>query len=754
MKKVLLIFFSVIFSVISCKTPQSSKSETSILFSVGDDPVTSDEFVYVFTKNNTRTDSLSIKEEVENYLGLYVNFKLKVKEAEAQGVHLTDAFKDELNGYRKQLAKPYLSENEVTEKLVEQAYERMKEEINASHILVTVNQDADPADTLDAYNKIKEIRNKALKGEDFNQLARMYSNDPSAKTNGGNLGYFTALQMVYPFEDAAYKGEVGDITQPIRTRFGYHILKINDRRPSQGKIRVAHLMIRAADGIAAEDSVAAKKKADEIYAKLVKGEEWDELVQQFTEDPQSKPKNGTLPWFGTGNMVPSFEAAAFALKENGEISKPIKTPYGWHIIKRLDHQHLEPFEELQMSIKTRVSRDSRSDLNKKMLIKRLKKENSFEENTEVLEAALNKADSSLLQSQWKFKEEKQLDKVLFTVNKKPYLVRDFYTYVAENQTERQNIAPKNYMRSLYTNFMEDELINYEESQLDSKYEEFRMLVKEYRDGILLFQMMDDMVWSKAIADSVGLRQFFEENKDNYKWPERIDAVIYNAESDQVIKELKKKLKQKDFFKSTLDKKITFEPTVTHIDAEGKEIVRQIIGKMKEDDQLTLHIEVSGKVEEKPFNEERLTSVQLMLMEKGVSKRRVNVVHEETKAPSALRFDLKAGQRKQLERALNVDSPLAMQIEEGLFAKGDMAVLDKIEWKEGEQLVKHDGRVYLIDVKAVLPVSIKEFEEVRGMVISDYQNYLEEKWVAELKAKYPVKINDRELEKTIKRIEAQ
>ncbi|MGB3777226.1 MAG: peptidylprolyl isomerase, partial [Tunicatimonas sp.] len=319
----------------ACSTTKKSADQSStfqpqeaVLFSVANDSVRADEFMYVYQKNQAdsvaRMSEAAQAQAVRDYLKLYVNFKLKVKAAEAAQLDQKESFKKELAQYQQQLAKPYLVENRVTEQLIEEAYERSKQEVKASHILITVDENAAPADTLRVYQKADSLRQLALNGASFAMLAEQYSDDPSAASNGGDLGYFTALQMVYPFENAAYHTEMGSISPPIRTRFGYHIIKVHDKRPSKGKVKVAHIMIR--EGENAQDS-SAQQKAQQIYEQLQQGGNWNELTERFSDDVTTRSSGGELPFFGTGNMIESFEDAAFALKNPGDISPPVKTRF-------------------------------------------------------------------------------------------------------------------------------------------------------------------------------------------------------------------------------------------------------------------------------------------------------------------------------------------------------------------------------------------------------------------------------------------
>ncbi len=644
----------------SCKGPNStgvSKKPSPTLFSVGDTSIDTEEFAYVYKKNNVNNDSVFQRTDVNDYLDLFINFKLKVKEAEALGMDTTQAFREEFNTYKSQLSKPYLNNGGMKEKFIKEAYDRFSQEVKAAHILIRVTEDAMAKDTLEAYNKIMDLRRQFLEGKAFSELATEFSEDPSAKNNGGSLGYFTSMQMVYPFEDAAYKTPVGEVSQPIRTRFGYHLIKVDEKRPARGKVETAHIMIRATQGMPEEDSVKARKKIYEIHKQLVDGGNWNELASQFSEDLNSKDKGGKLTPFGSGaGLPPTFEAAAFELKEKGDISEPILTPYGWHILRLEGKMGVEPFEELEPMIKNAVNRDARSQLNKASLIKRLKNENDFVLNETVKQFIIDGADSTLTSGEWSYKKDStELQKALFTIQGKPTKLMEFTTYVEEAQTSGVSSNPAYYMNKLFGEFEEKELIANEELNLSDKYIDYRMLVKEYREGILLFKLMDEKVWTKAVSDTVGLRNYFESNQNKYMWEERMKATVYNVANEKVLGELKGILSSGDSTQVT---------------------------------------------------------------------------------------------KEALEEKFNEDEALTVDIKNGLFEKGDLAILDKIESKQGEYTIENGGRVYYIIVEEVLPPSKKKLKEVRGEVISDYQTVLEKEWLKELKAKYPVEVNEKELEKVL------
>ncbi|MFN3403419.1 MAG: peptidylprolyl isomerase [Cytophagaceae bacterium] len=765
MKKSFIGFLAILTIFNACKPAGKSQSKVSkepSIISLGNQEIPTAEFTYVYNKNNSNSDDAYSEKSIREYLELYVNFRLKVKEAETLGLDTTAAFKKELEGYRRQLAQPYLTEKGVTEQLTKEAYDRMKEEIRASHILITVSPDADPKDTLAAFTKIAEIRDKALKGEDFGKLAKEFSQDPSAKTNNGDLGYFTALQMVYPFEDAAYKTPVGQISNPVRTKFGYHIIKVRDRRKSQGQVRVAHIMVRATTGLPESDSIAAKQKIDEIYSRAIKGEDWNQLASQFSDDVNSKSKGGELQWFSTGKMIPSFEEASFKLVKQGDISAPIQTPYGWHVIKLLEKKELESFQELESSLKSKVSKDSRSELNKSMLIARLKRENTFTENQKTLDLAISKADSTLLSGSWNFTADPKNNPVLFTINKENTNLNDFLSYVKEKQRFRKNISPAQYMRVMYKDFHEDKLISYEEAHLHEKYIDYKMLVKEYRDGILLFQLMDEKVWSKAIEDTAGLKAFFNGNREKYKWKDRAEAVIYSVSDKETLELLKTDINKGSFqvrdFK--LDP-IQFAVGKAELPESSKKDLDKLAFQMIKDKALSAIVESSADAKENlNISTQRANVVADYLKSKGVDSTRI-IVKDLGRAPAKkteaervadrkTSIKLFSTSKKVLESNYNQNAPLTLQVSEGMFQKGENEILNKVEWKAGTYTFEKDGRVYFVKINKTEEPRQKTFEESRGMAISDYQSYLEQEWIKDLKKKYPVTVNDAEVQKLIKK----
>ncbi len=525
--------------------------QKDVLMTIGNEQITKQEFETIYKKNNTKQSAPLTKEALDEYLDLFVNFKLKVKEAQSLGMDTAEKFISELAGYRKQLAQPYLTDKEVTDKLVMEAYERSKLEVRASHILINCPSDASAKDTLIAFNKALSLLKRAEKGENFGVLAEKNSDDPSAKENKGDLGYFSAFTMVYPFEDAAFKTAKGKISNPIRTRFGYHIIKTTDIRPAQGEIKVAHLMIKSPKGESAEDSLKAKAKIDELYAKIKKGESFDELTKQYSEDKNSAPNAGILQPFTTGRMVPEFENAAFALEKDGDLSAPVKTAYGWHIVKRIEKKTTPIFEEMKGELKGKVGKDSRSELNKVSFINRMKNDYKFSQDMKAVDRMSSLLDSGIYKGTWDAKKSDNMNQRVFTLDNKIYTQADFGKYIANNQSRGLKGDYANVTSALYKQYVDETIMSYEENRLDSKYAEFRNLMQEYRDGIMLFELTDEMVWSKAVKDSAGLATYFTQNREKYTWGPRIDAIVYTTANETIATDVRKLLKNKKIGQDSL-----------------------------------------------------------------------------------------------------------------------------------------------------------------------------------------------------------
>lgn len=632
MKKYFLVF---VLSGWSCFAFSQSKNVT--LFTVDKHSVNTSEFIYLFRKNHPAKQDFT-EAKVNEYLDLFVNFKLKVAEAHLRGYDTTLKFKKELRTYSDELKKPYRAEKDLLEKLTRETYDHLTQEVKASHILIQVKPDATPEDTLRAYNKIADIKKRISSGEDFEKLARELSEDPSAKYNGGSLGYFTAMQMVYPFEEAAFKTTVGETSPIVRTRFGYHLIKVVDKTTARGEVEVSHILLRTTKG----EEAKTKNKIFEIYDQIKSGRNWDDLCKEYSEDANTKNVGGRLRPFGVGAIasVPEFEATAFALQKPGDVSDPFQSNLGWHIIRLEKKIPLPPYSEVESSLKKRVARDERMKFSEEAAAKKRKSDLGFTENETTKSKVLSLADSSLLKGSWKFKGNEELKKSqLISIMGRNISVSEFISWVEKQHTSSKQ-SPAAYMSELYNTFVDEKINVAEDEKILKENPDFQYLMTEYREGILLFEIMEREIWNKASEDTTGQKKFYKENLDKYKAGPRVEARVFSITDKTFFADMKKKI------------------------ANGDSITKADLKKFKSIQQ--------------PRNYER----------------------------------------------------------------GESKVIDKINWVPGIQETEMDGINYLVEVSRLVEPGTKKFEEARAQVISGYQDSLEKNWVANLKKKYQVRINNK------------
>lgn len=520
------------------------------LITLGDKEVTVKEFMDTYEKNNVNTEVID-KKNVDEYLKLYIDFKLKVAEAEDLKMDTAASFIKELNNYRQQLAKPYFSNDDITDELVKEAYERMQYDINAAHILIKCDVNAVPADTMAAYKKAMSIRERALKGEDFGELAAELSDDPSArdydeipgvrkayKGNHGELGYFTVFDMVYPFETGVYNTPEGSISMPVRSSFGYHIIKVNSKTPASGYIRAAHIFLAVDPNDQTKTDSIVKIKAQNIYNEVVNDDKnWTDYVRRYSDDKGTLANNGVLSPFRVNQIVPEFITVVKSLQPN-QISEPVKTSFGYHIIKLVGSTTPGTFEYEQEKIKEKVERDMRGQLSEEIAMRRIMKDNNFKENTKVKDAFIATIDSTIIEGKYAVAEKVNVKQVLFSTKDKSWTVQDFVDYIYAKQKRQGFLTPAAYAYQLYDDYLQQEVFAYEDSKLEEKYPDFKALVQEYHDGILLFSLMENQVWNKAAEDTLGLQDYYERNKESYMWNDRVRAIVVTCQRKDNVEEIK------------------------------------------------------------------------------------------------------------------------------------------------------------------------------------------------------------------------
>lgn len=642
----------------------NAQNNSGVLFQIGDEKVNADEFWAIYQKNNN-INQQNEKTSLKDYVDLYINFKLKVKEATDAKLDTTAAFIKELSGYRKQLAKPYLVNEEVNEEMLKLAYDRMLTDIRASHILFRLSENPLPKDTLATYQKALQIREAIMDGKlSFADAAVKYSEDPSARDmdigngrpprpgNKGDLGYFSVFDMVYPFEEAAFQLKKGEISNPVRTRFGYHLIYITDKIPAIGEAKAAHIFIQNNSSSLVD---SAKLRIDELYAQIKQGKAFEDLVLNYSDDKGTSEKGGELPWFTVNRMVPEFIAAISKMKP-GEISQPVKTIYGWHIIKFLDQKPVADFDKVKDEIKEKLKRDIRSEKGKQAKIEQIKSEDHFQEFPDQVKEAIALINEKFYTPGFDIKQLSGYSKTLFTIGDRNFSQYDFLTQFNAQKAQKKPENFPAFVQKAYKDYADQMCLNYEDEHLEQKYFDFRLIMNEYREGILLFDLMDKKVWTKASSDSLGLEKYFKENQKKYEWEKRAELSVFQLNDTGYFKQLQNMLE-------------------------------------------------NGKSDEEIIQEEKQDTLSVL-------------------------------QLKHLTLEKDQENPY-----------------NELKWKKNAFYPVFDEKGQLKEVvvfRNILPPTDKKLNETRGLVISDYQDYLEKEWISELKKRYEVKVNKKVLRSLIER----
>ena len=521
--------WSVLLLCLAIASPLWAQENDPVLFSVEGDPVHVSEFKYIYSKTNGDKADFS-RESLDEYLDLYTKFKLKVQKVKQMKLDTIEQLKKELAGYRRQLADSYLVDKEVTEKLIREAYERVKKDVNISHILFKINGEG-ATDTLSAYNRALEIKRRLGSGEAFAEMAKQYSDDPSAARNGGNLGFITAIlpNGFYPLETAAYSLPQGKVGGPVRTQLGYHLVVVNEERPARGEIEVAHILLRKKEGA---DAAVLKQRMESIYQKLKDGTEFDQLARENSEDRMSAPQGGYIGFFGINRYERTFEDVAFSLQEDGQISKPFESSVGWHLIKRISKRDIQPYEVEKSRLENKIKSDGRFEQAKVAMIKRIQAEGQFTESPDVLSSFIKMQTDTFLTFRWRPPSPRP-EGMLFKLGGNDYTLGGFIDYVTGEASRKrlsmgQTVAVDKAIQTLYEDFINASCLKFEERKLEEKYPDFKNLMREYEEGILLFEATKMLVWDKASQDTVGLRKYFDKNKGLYRWDERAKMSYYRV----------------------------------------------------------------------------------------------------------------------------------------------------------------------------------------------------------------------------------
>ena len=567
-----------------CIAPSAAQTDDPVVMEVGGEKVYKSDFMKEFlpTVGKNVGDAPTVctyekREALNNYVNLYANFRAKLLDAKAMGFDTMPELKSELYKYRRELAAPYLIDSSVLSALLHEAYERNHYSLDAAHILVHVRQDAAPEDTLAALQRIQELRRRVMDGEDFFAVAseEVHRVNPKApnRPNEGELGYFTSFDMVYPFENAAYGLQVGEVSQPVRTRFGYHIVKLLDKVELQGKVSVAHIWLHATD------SLKNKGLIHTMYQRLMDGTPFEEMARE-SDDRTTSGNGGLMPDVTLSQLPPEYIHAIEHMKV-GEVSKPFFTQYGWHIVKLVSKEELAPYEDMVPYYKQKLARDQRGEASRKAFASNCRKKYKIVDLTQTpvptdgkkrkkdapveMQASLDELISivpdSVMSGLWRYKDTCFHDlRPLVQVPGKTYNVKDVASYIRKHQ--KQQVATKidYYVKNHYQDFIDSVTIVYADSQIENENPEFAELVDEYRRGLMIFNYNDRMIWTKAIKDSAGFAGFYNREsqlKDMskpedsiYFWRMRARVVTYDVADSACLAPAKaKKILDKGLKKS-------------------------------------------------------------------------------------------------------------------------------------------------------------------------------------------------------------
>lgn len=605
-----------------CVASLWSQETDEVLLTIDNDSIYTAEFLRVYQKN---LDLINNEEQrdIENYLDLFINYKLKIRNAIDLGLDTMPNYQRELSSYNKQLIEPYLRDNEIVNSLVEEAYERSLIEINASHILVRFDRN-NPKDTLPAYTRIYEAYDKLKAGEPFDEIVVAYSQDNNVEANKGNLGFFTAFSMVYPFENAAYTTSVGEVSKPFKTKFGYHIVKVNEIRDALGQIEAAHIMIK-------NDREDAEQRINEIYQQLEQGESFEYLAKTQSDDKYSAQKEGNLGKFASGKMVKNFEDVAFGIENPGEYSKPFQTRFGWHIIKLIKKYPIQSFEDYREELEQKIKRSDRSSIVNYSIVHKLKKEYEivvFEDALDIFSSSENIASADL-------------NKEVLKINEK-IITQEVLSSYLNRRTLTDEILEA---------FVDNQVMTYYKENLQFTNQEYANTYTEYKEGLLLFDLLQTKIWDVS-KDTIALENYYNDHKSTYVTPEMMEAIIITGSDKKAVNSARKQLS-------------------------------------------------SGATTE------------------------------------------------EIKTLINSEDNIKITINDGAFEKGNELIPANYSYEFGiSKTYEHEGRYVVIHLKRIIASEAQPYENVRGKVISDYQEFLEEEWVSELKTKYKVELNTDVVEKLL------
>jgi peptidyl-prolyl cis-trans isomerase SurA len=623
----------------------SFSASAQTLFHYGKDSVSAKEFLKAYKKNNT---GALTEKGLQDYLDLYINSRLKIAEAKSRGYDTLPQLVADLESLRQQILPNYLTDKATVDKMVNEAFTRSQRDIHLAHIFIASHGSAD---TAEANKKLADVQAGLKKGTSFAELARQYSDDPSATENGGDLGFITVFILPYELENLAYSTPVGKTSAVYKSKAGYHIFKNLGERKAIGRLKAAQILLAFPPGATDTDKFQIKKQADSLYNRLLKGDDFGKLASQFSNDVVSAASNGQIPEFGAGQYDAVFENAVFSLPKDDAISRPFATSHGYHIVKRLAKTPVSTTKDAKTlaELRSKVEQSDRMNTSKAMLAKKILKEANFKK------AGFNPAELwAYSDSVINFQKPKQAVHLtnstpLFSLNNKTFTTSDWTNYAQTFRYKSDGSGIKPYPQ-IWDEFVEASAADYYQKHLEEFNEDFRQQIDEFKDGNLFFEIMQRQVWGPAQTDSTALEAYYQKHKDKYNWKQSADAVLFYATDAAAAKSFINELKKSP--------------------SRWRALVDNMSEKISAD---------------------------------------------------SSRFEVE-----------QIPNPSKLPVQPGTIT----APLTS----------KADNTVSFAYILKFYPQPApRSFAEAKGLVITDYQAELEKNWVAELKKKYPVKVNQKVLE---------
>jgi peptidyl-prolyl cis-trans isomerase SurA len=744
-------FFINYLLILCCLVPLLTWGQQDAPIQLGDKKIAAS----VFEKDYRRLlESDSIKaDNKQKFLLDYIDYQLKIKSAEDAKIPQSASFQEEYQSFRKELASPYLIDGEMSDLLVKEAYQRLKFEKQVAHILVKLPANPTSADTLIAYQKIENIRKRILAGDKFEDLAKRYSEDDLSMAKGGNIGFITSLQTQYAFESVVYGLEKGGISGIVRTTAGYHLIKILDVRPNQGKVRLAHILVSVPVNAATNLQVDAKNRIDEVQKYLEKGDESFELIcKNYSEDPYSKGRGGELRrWYYSSDLSEELQGKLFSIQRLGDYTEPIRTNLGWQIFKLLDKKPLLSYEEMAEYLRQKVVTDpERSMLIRTSFMKRVKSENKVV----VLEAAAKIAIERFAQD--RIGNEYYLKMPLLQVSEKTWSIQDFYQFIVSQQ--KKKLKALGYLPSISEQTWLDEFVDIhtleeEEKNLETKYPAFKEQMREFFEGNLYSKIIDQEIFEKSL-DSLRQQAFFQAHSAQFTMPARVKAKVIDADTPKTLSDALELVAKSPYPMNKRLPDMSFALGQVGMQDAANKIAQELFILMAKNRDYV--IELAGyhdASEADTMSEARVNKVVNYLVKKGISSTRIIEKVEGTLKPlsktdkaknARIAIKFYSQSMEDVVKRFNAIKPKSLVAEEGFFVKGQNPLLDGIVWEIGKQTKEVAGRQVYIEITQLEPERLKRFDESRSLIIRELQANLEKEWLLNLKQRYPVVLQMDEL----------